>query len=64
MEIMMEKNKRIFTYCLLAMVTGFILSNLVGCAVTSKTAFKGQDSELTVGTGVDVDGEFTYEYKQ
>jgi len=57
----MEKNKKIFTYCLIAMVAGFVLSNLVGCAVTSKTAFKGQDSKLTIGTGVSAGGEVSYE---
>jgi hypothetical protein len=63
METMMEKNKKIFTYCLIAVIAGFILSNLVGCAITGETAFKGHDSKLTIGTGVGVDvgGEFTYE---
>jgi len=59
----MEKNKKIFTYCLIAMIAGFILSNLVGCAITGEAAFKGHDSKLTIGTGVGVGvgGEFTYE---
>ena len=59
----MEKNKKIFTYCLIAMVAGFILSNLVGCAITSETAFQGHNSKMTIGTGVGIDavGEVTYE---
>ncbi|MCS5550775.1 MAG: hypothetical protein NZ811_04560 [Gammaproteobacteria bacterium] len=57
----MEENKKIFTYCLAAMIAGFILSNLVGCAVTSKTAFEGHDSRLTIGTGVSAGGEVSYE---
>ena len=63
METIMEKNKKIFTYCLAAMIAGFILSNVAGCTVTSKTAFRGQDSKLTIGTGVGVDasGEVIYE---
>ena len=61
MEIIMEKNKKIFTHCLVAMIAGFILSNLTGCAITSETTLKDHNSRLTIGTGVGVGGEVTYE---
>ena len=61
MEIIMEKNKKIFTHCFLAILAGLILSTLVGCAATTETVLRDSDSNLTIGTGIGVGGEFIYE---
>jgi len=58
----MEKNKKIFMYCLVTAIAGFLVVSVSGCAVTSKTSFKGEDSKLTIGTGLGVNagGEISY----
>ena len=57
----MSNNFGFIDIILLAMIAGFILSNLAGCAVTSETTIKDHNSRLTIGTGVGVGGEVTYE---